>query len=205
MASAEQLRIAHSVEARVMGVDERVQGVGDEVVKKVENVNDKLQGVGDKVQRIDEGVKDVGDKVEGVDHKLDDTNRSSSPITHTPIPHSERSLLSQGTCSVTIFYDGFRLPIHPSIITSHPKLITKVQLSGSFKAVFSTNGSPLVHFCGYMENVCSSLFPLRDINPNHLDSIAGSGKSILWFVPPLPVQPYHAYTVYSAPRSYKIL
>ena len=96
MASAEQLRIAHSVEARVMGVDERVQGVGDEVVKKVENVNDKLQGVGDKVQRIDEGVKDVGDKVEGVDRKLDDTNRSSSPIAHTPIPNSERSGLFTG-------------------------------------------------------------------------------------------------------------
>jgi len=35
MASAEQLRIAHSVEGKVMGVDERVQGVGDEVGKKV--------------------------------------------------------------------------------------------------------------------------------------------------------------------------
>ena len=109
MACAEQLRIAHCVEGKVMGVDERVQGVGDEVqdvCKKVEDVNDKVQG-------IDEGVKDVEDKVQAVDRKLDDTNRSSSPITLTPIPNSERSDLSQGTCSATIFYDGFCLPIHP--------------------------------------------------------------------------------------------
>jgi len=145
MASAEQLRIAHSV-------DERVQGVGDEVRdvgKKVEDVNDKVQG-------IDDGVKDVGDKVQAVDRKLVDTNRSLSPVTHTPIPNSERSDLSQETCSATIFYDGFRLPIHPSIITLHPKLITTARLSGSFKAVFSTNGSLLVRFCGYTENVCIS-------------------------------------------------
>jgi len=63
---------------------------------------------------------------------------------------------SQGTYSATIFYDGFRLPIHPSIITSHPRLITMVHLSGSFKAVFSTNGSPLLRFYGCTENVCSS-------------------------------------------------
>jgi len=159
MASAEQLRIAHSVEGKVIGVGERVQGVGDEVQdvgKKVEDVNDKVQGVDDKVQGIDEGMKDVEDQLQAVDRKLDDTNRSSSPIAHAPIPNSERSDLSQGTCSATIFYDGFRLPIHPSIITSHPRLITMVHLSGSFKAVFSTNGSPLLRFYGCTENVCSS-------------------------------------------------
>jgi len=79
MASAEQLRIAHSVEGKVIGVDERVQGVGDEVQdvgKKVEDVNDKVQGVDDKVQGIDDGMKVVEDKVQAVDRKLDDTNRS---------------------------------------------------------------------------------------------------------------------------------
>ena len=38
MASAEQLRIAHSIQGKVMGVDERVQGVGDDV----QGVNRKL-------------------------------------------------------------------------------------------------------------------------------------------------------------------
>ena len=71
MASAEQLRIAHSVEERVIGVD---------------------------------------DKVQGMDRKLDDTNRSSSLIARLLIPSPQA--YSQGTCSVTTFYDGFRLPIH---------------------------------------------------------------------------------------------
>jgi len=93
MASAEQLRIAHSVEGRVMGVDERVQGVGDEarnVGKKVENVRDQVQGV---------------------DRKLDDTTRLSSLIAHPLNPNAQA--FSQGTSFATIFYDGFRLPIHP--------------------------------------------------------------------------------------------
>ena len=60
IASAEQLKIAHSVETRVVGVDERVQDVGGYV-----------QNVGKKVE-------DVDDRVQGIDDKLDDTNRSSS-------------------------------------------------------------------------------------------------------------------------------
>ena len=93
MASAEQLRIAHSVEGRVMGVDERVQGVGEDV------------------QNVGKRVEDVRDQVQGVDRKLDVATRSSSPIAHTVIPNARA--YSQGTCSATIFYDGFRLPIHP--------------------------------------------------------------------------------------------
>jgi uncharacterized protein YoxC len=164
MACAEQLRLGHSVEGKVMGVDERVKGVGDDVQdvgKKVEDVDDrvqavddKVQGVDDKVQGIDDGVKDVGHKIQGVDRKLDDTNRSSSPVPHALLPNAQA--YSQGICSATVFYDGFRLPIHPKTITSHPKLIMTVPLSGSFMAIFSTNGSPLVRFCGYTENVCFS-------------------------------------------------
>ena len=97
MASAEQLRIAHNVERKVMDVDERVQGVGDDV-----------QDVG---KKVDDGVKDVGDKVQAVDRKLDDSTRSSSLIAHALIPNAQA--YSQGTCSGTIFYDGFRLRIHP--------------------------------------------------------------------------------------------
>ena len=75
MASAEQLRIAHSIEGRVMGVDERVQGVGDDV-----------QDVG---KKVDDGVKDVGDKVQAVDRKLDDTTRSSCLIAQALIPNAQ--------------------------------------------------------------------------------------------------------------------
>jgi len=85
MASAEQLRIAHSIEGKVMGVDDRVQDVGDDV-----------RDVAKKVEGIDDGVKDVGENVQALDRKLDDTNRSLSPITHAPIPNSEHSDLFTG-------------------------------------------------------------------------------------------------------------
>jgi len=167
MASAEQLRIAYSVEERVKGVDDRVQGIN---------------------------------------RKLDATTCSLSLTAHALIPNTQT--YSQGTYSATTFYDGFRLRIHPSIITSHPKPITMVQPSGSFRAVFSTNGSLgslLVRLCGYMENMCFSSFQFCHINPNHFNSIAGSGKSILWLVLPLLVQPYQTHTLNLAPLSYKIL
>jgi archaellum component FlaC len=60
MASAEQLKMTHSVDGKVTGVDDRVRGV-EEMVQDVR---------GD--------VRDVGDKVQDIDGKLDRANRSSS-------------------------------------------------------------------------------------------------------------------------------
>jgi len=120
MASAEQLRIAHSIDSNVQGIDDEV--------------------------------KDVGARVQGVDRKLDDASRLSSL---GPLRFSKTQTCSQGTSSAIIFYDGFRLRIHPETTISHPKLITMAQLNGFFKAIYSTIGSPLVPSCGYMENVCS--------------------------------------------------
>ena len=60
MASAEMLKVTHSVDGKVMGVDGRV--------KRVEG---KVQDVDDKVQAIDSNVR-------GVDDKLDQANRSLS-------------------------------------------------------------------------------------------------------------------------------
>ena len=142
MASAEQLRIAHSVEGKVMGVDGRVQGVGDEVQdvgKKVEDVNDKVQGVGDKVQGvhekvqgIDDGVKDVGDKVQAVDRKLDDTNRSSSPIAHAPIPNSERSGLFTGN----LLRDNLLRWLSPSDPSMNHNIASKAHHNGTAQWFF---------------------------------------------------------------------
>ena len=150
MASAEQLRIAHNVEGKVTSVDKKAQGIEDEV----QNVGKKVEDVNDMVQGIDDGVKDVEHKVQDVDRKLDDTNRSSSPLAHPLLPNAQT--YSQGIYSATIFCDGSHLLIHPQTTTLHPKLITMVPPDGSFKAVFSKNGSPLVRFCGYTENVCFS-------------------------------------------------
>ena len=95
MAAAEQLKIGHTVEGIVMGVDERVKEVGSDVQsvsKKVQDVDDRVQGVDDKVQSVDnrvqgidedvkevvDRVQDVDDEVQGIHGKLDDTSRSSS-------------------------------------------------------------------------------------------------------------------------------
>ena len=68
MASTELLKIAHSVEGRVMGVDDRVQDVKSDVQNVGKRVEDKVEGVSDKI-------RDVGNKVLG---KLEQVNRSSS-------------------------------------------------------------------------------------------------------------------------------
>jgi methyl-accepting chemotaxis protein len=67
MASAEQLKMTHSVEGKVTGVDDRVRGVEGQV----EGVRGDVQDVGDRVQGIDSNVR-------AVDDKLDQVNRSLS-------------------------------------------------------------------------------------------------------------------------------
>jgi hypothetical protein len=178
MAATESLKVTHDVDAKVMGVDDRVRGVED----KVEDVHDDVQDVGNKVENVDERVQDVqGDvhdvgnkvedvsnKVEYVDHRVQgigsdvkdissDVREVNRSLSLKPLPVVLRAqTITQGISSGRTFYDGFRRPIHPSTITSLPKPITMVQPDGSFKAKYSINGNPLVHCCGYMENVCHS-------------------------------------------------
>ena len=98
--------------------------------------------------------------------------------------HSECSGLFVETYSAMISCVEFHLQTHPQIITSRLKRITMAQLNGFSKAAYPTNGSPLVRFCGYMENVCSSCSSIRHIRPDHLNHAAGSGKTVQWFVLP---------------------
>jgi len=75
MAAAEQLKIAHTVEGKVTGVDERVKEVGGDVRivgKKVQDVDDRVQSVDNKIQGIDDEVKGVVDRVQAVDDKVQD-------------------------------------------------------------------------------------------------------------------------------------
>ena len=67
MASAEQLKMTHSVDVKMVGVQGQVQDVRDDV----QDVGNKVQDVEDKVQGIDRNVQ-------GVDDKLDQSNRSLS-------------------------------------------------------------------------------------------------------------------------------
>jgi hypothetical protein len=96
-------------------------------------------------------------------------------------PHSSAQTSLQETTLEIDFYDGFRHQIHPPIITLHAKLITTVQLNGFFKIVDIINGNLLAPSCGYAENVrYASFSACNDPRPS-LISIAGSGKSVLWF------------------------
>ena len=129
MASAELLKITHSVEENVQGVRGNVQDVGN----KVQSVDDRVQGISNDVREV---------------------NRSLSLSHLLIVPRTQAA--SQGTTSRIVSYDGFRPQIHPSIITLHPKLVTTVLLNGSFKAVYSISGRLPTPSCGYTENVCYS-------------------------------------------------
>ena len=149
---------------KVEEIDGKVQGLGSgvkDIGKSVQGVDDRVQNVGDevhvvkdKVEDIGDSVQDVGDKVKCLDHKLDHVNSSSSY--NFPAFHSEHLHPIQGTSSEIIFYDGFRLLIHPSIITLLAKYTNKVQPNGSLMEVSSNNGNPLARSCGYTENVGAS-------------------------------------------------
>ena len=73
MASAEQLKMTHGVDGKVMGVDDKVRGVEEQVEgvrDEVEDVGNKVEDVGDKVQCVDGRVQDVGDRVQDVDNRV---------------------------------------------------------------------------------------------------------------------------------------
>ena len=67
VASAELLKITHSVEENVQGVRGNVQDVGNQV----QGVENQVQGVGNQVQGVDE-------RVQVIDDKFDQVNRSLS-------------------------------------------------------------------------------------------------------------------------------
>jgi len=59
----------------------------------------------------------------------------------------------------------------------------KEQRHGFSRVVCSMNGRPLIHFSGFMVNVCSPPFS----QGHHLMEFifkAGSGKSVIWSVDP---------------------
>jgi len=154
MAAAEQLKIAHVVEGKVTGVDERVKEVGvdvQSVSKKVQDVDEKVQGVGDKVQSIDnkvQGIDDevkgivdrvqaVDDKVQGIDDevqgihgKLDDTNRSS--FLSFPTCHFGYSDLFAGN----LLRDNLLRWLSPSDPSTNHNIATKAHHDGTAQWFF---------------------------------------------------------------------
>ena len=150
MASAEQLKMTHSVEGKVMDVDARVMGVEGQV----QGVRGDVQDVGNIVQDVDERVQGIDSNVQSVDDKIDQASRSLSFQTLIIILRAQTT--SQGTSSKIAFYDGSRPPIHPPIITLHAKPITTAQLDGFSREAYSISGNQPAPSCGYTENVCYS-------------------------------------------------
>ena len=155
MASAELLKMVRAVDDRVQDIGRDVRGDVQDIDNKVQGVDDKVQGIGSDVKVLGSGIKNVSSEVRGVDNKLDQANRSLSLQLQLIGSHAQTA--SQGISSKIAFSDGSRLQIHLSIITSRPRLITRVQPNGFFKAVYSINGNPPAPFCGYMESVRLSL------------------------------------------------
>ena len=142
MAAAQQLTIAHSVEGKVTGVDERVKEVVDDVQsvsKKVQDVDDRVQGVDNKIQGIDEEVKFVVDRVQAVDDKvqciddevqgihgkLGDTNRPSS--LSFPTFHSKCSDLFAGN----LLRDNLLRWLSPSDPSANHNIASKAHHDGT--------------------------------------------------------------------------
>ncbi|KAI9446074.1 hypothetical protein H4582DRAFT_526080 [Lactarius indigo] len=99
MATAEVLRLTHSVDDKVKSVgfqvegvkegvqdidgkvecvDERVQGVD----KRVQGVNERVQGVDERIQGVDSRVHGVGEGVQRVDHKVQAVDDGVKRIDH---------------------------------------------------------------------------------------------------------------------------
>jgi len=157
MASAEQLKMMHSVDGKVTGVDDRVRGVEGQVQDvrdDVQDVRSNVQDVGNKVQDVDNRMQGIDNSVRGVDDKLDQSSRSLSFKPWSSFCGLRQVI--QGTSSEIIFYDGFRRQTHPQIITLHAKPITTAQLNGFSKEVYSIDGNRLAPSCAYLENVCYS-------------------------------------------------
>ncbi len=74
MASAEQLKMTHSIDGKVTGVDDRVKSVEG----RVQDVHGDVQYVGNKVQDVEVTVQDINSNVRCVDDKLNQASRSLS-------------------------------------------------------------------------------------------------------------------------------
>ena len=126
MAYAEVLRIAHNIDKKVEGVDEKVQCVGIQV-----------KGVDKKVEVVEEKVQMVLDSARRTACDLNDGKSSLSILSSSAVEHLTRS---QGRNYERTLEYGNLLLIHLQVTISHANVNTKVRQSGFVKAASSRNG-----------------------------------------------------------------
>ena len=107
------------------------------------------------------------------------TKRSVRILISLPLLH--RLIYSQKISYERNYKIGSHPQIPPQITISHASLITKERHPGFSKVVFSNSGSHRLLSYGSMANVCPFRFPLLDTALTPM-CVAGSGKSVLWFV-----------------------
>ena len=189
MASAEMLKMTRDIDNKVMGVDDGVKDVEGKVQDvrgdvqdarvDVQDVGSKVQGIDDKVQGIGSDVKDISSGVCGVDDKLYQINRSLSlTIAH----HSE--------CSDSFTGNQLRDSLLRWLSPPDPSINHNIASKAHH------NGTAQCFFQGRMFDQWKSDDPLLWIHGKRAllltfverqslicsVSIAGSGKSVLWFV-----------------------
>ncbi|KAF8494963.1 hypothetical protein F5888DRAFT_614255 [Russula emetica] len=103
MASAESLKMTHNVDAKVMGVNDRVR----DVEGKVEDVQDDVRDAGNKVQNVDGRVQDVqgdvhdiGNKVQYVDDRVQGVNDKLEQVDRNQLRNSLLRWLSPSDPSI---------------------------------------------------------------------------------------------------------
>jgi methyl-accepting chemotaxis protein len=98
MASAELLKITHSVDGKVQDVRSDVQDVGNKVQSvegKVQDVRGDVHDVGDKVQSVEGRIEDVRGDVQNVDHRVQTIGKTISSSVQgvdDKLEHVNRSL-----------------------------------------------------------------------------------------------------------------
>ena len=201
--------VANTVEAidsRVAGMEDRVATVDD----KISRVDDKVVGINDRVARVDDRVRAVDNKVSEVidgtqlqfkiivKEKPELLRRKRNKGIHTTSSQRPRSNETFVFSCLHQYREALRIPFqeincgraftngsphqtHQGTITSHVVLITRKQRTGFSKAEHIRNGSQMVRFSGSMENVRPVPLPSR-YSLMASCNVAGSGKSVLWFV-----------------------
>ena len=187
MAAAENLKFTHAVDGRVTAVVDTVADINN----RVTGVDDRVAGVDERVVGVDERVAGVVDQVAAVDDRVqltannvDEIKRMSS-LTSSVLPVTsadyETLLILQGTNCKRTFTNGSHHRTPRRTTTSRVVLITRCPQPGFSMAPSLKSGSQQDRFFGSTENVCLIHF-LTLLHLILSCIVAGSGKSIIWFV-----------------------
>jgi hypothetical protein len=178
------------MDVRVAGVDDRVRAVDEKVTMVIDGAQSTLsQSPKNYLTLMWLDGKESRVVIQQTASDVDQVKREQCPS----LGHAEqaRSVILQETNHDRIFVDGSPHPIPLQTTTLHVVLTTREQPTGSFRAAYSRAGSPLVRCCGFMENVrCSRLSRLTTTNDPADYLLAGSGKTIIWFVTAKLLQPW---------------